>query len=90
MLDIKFIRENRKLVEESIKNRRVDINLKHLLEIDDKRLELIKTVDNLRHDRKDAASKKDIKSGKRIKDKLNKNEAALRAVEQEFKSYIIG
>ena len=88
MLDIKFIRENEKLVVESIKKRRVDVNLKHLLEIDNKRLELIKTVDNFRHDRKAAASKKDIKTGKIIKEKLNKNEAALSVVEQEFKTYL--
>src|SRR3989344_7969587 len=88
MLDIKFIRDNRKLVEETIKRRRVDVNLKHLLEIDDKRLELLKTVENLRRERKELAAKKDIEKGKHLKDKLNKLENALRAVEDEFLDYL--
>ena len=81
MLDIKFIRENKKKVETTLKKRRVDVNINHLLEIDDKRVELIKTVDSLRQDRREAASKKDIEIGRRVKEKLAKNEFALRAVE---------
>lgn len=88
MLDIKFIRDKRKLVEETIKKRRVEVDIDHLLEIDDKRLELIKTVENLRRERKEAAEKKDIEAGKKIKDKLNKNEDALRAVERELHAYL--
>ena len=74
MLDIKFIRKNKKDVEESIKERRVDVDLKRLLDLDDKRLDLIKTTENLRHLRKQAAEKKDIEAGKKIKDKLNKSD----------------
>lgn len=88
MLDIKYIRDNKKIVEEVIKKRQVDVNLKHLLEIDDKRLDLIKIVENLRRERKVVASKKDIEEGRKIKDKLNTSEDALRAVEQEFKAYL--
>jgi len=89
MLDIKLIRDNQKLVEETIKKRHVDVNIKHLLEIDDKRVELIKTVDSLRQDRREAASKKDIEIGRRVKEKLAKNEDALRAVEEEFQEYLV-
>ena len=88
MLDIKFIRKNLKEVEEAIKRRRVDVNLKHLLDLDDKRLELIKTTENLRHERKQVAEKKDIKAGKKIKSKLNKSEDVLREVEQQFEEYL--
>ena len=48
MLDIKFIRENSKLVEETIKKRGVALKLDHLLHIDEQRLDLIKIVDKLR------------------------------------------
>ena len=72
MLNIKFIRENKKLVEDTIKRRRVDVSLKHLLEIDDKSLELIKTVDNIRRQRKEASAKKDVESGNKIQNKLKK------------------
>src|SRR3989344_5056030 len=53
MLDIKFIRDNKKLVEETIKKRRVDID-----------------------------------TGKKIKEKLSKQEDALRAVELELNEYL--
>jgi seryl-tRNA synthetase len=88
MLDIKFIRDNRKLVEETIKKRRVDVNIKHLFVVDDTRLELIKVVDSLRRQRKEKAAKKDIEGGKKIKNKLNKQEDALRAVEGELEDYL--
>jgi len=88
MLGIKFIREHRKEVDETIKKRGVDVDVKHLIEIDNKRLELIKFVENLRHQRKSAAGSKDITAGKRIKDKLNKQEDALRSVEQEMYDYL--
>lgn len=88
MLDIKLIRENRRVVEETLRKRRVDVNITHLIEIDDERLELIKLVEKLRHKRKEAASKKDIEAGKKIKDNLNKKEDALRAVELELEEYL--
>ncbi len=88
MLDIKFIRKNKKDVEESIKERRVDVDLKRLLDLDDKRLDLIKTTENLRHLRKQAAEKKDIEAGKKIKDKLNKSDGNLREVAKEFEEYL--
>lgn len=84
MLDIKFIRKNKKEVEEAIKKRQLDIDLQHFLDLDDKRLDLIQTTENLRHERKQAAQKKDIKEGKKIKDKLNKYDGDLREVMQEF------
>ena len=88
MLDIKFIRDNKKLVEETVKKRRVDVDIAHILEIDDTRLGLIKTVERLRRERKEAAGKKDIEEGRKIKDKRNKQEDALRAVELELNEYL--
>lgn len=88
MLDIKFIRENKKEVEQTIKKRRLDVDINHLIEIDDKRLELIKTVESLRRQRKEVANKKDVEAGRKIKNRLAKNEAALRAVEAEFQDYL--
>src|SRR3990167_3607260 len=88
MLDIKFIRGNRKLVEETIKKRRADVDVAHILEIDDTRLDLIKIGERLRRERKEAAGKKDVGEGRKIKEKLSKQEDALRAVEQEFLEYL--
>ncbi len=88
MLDIKFIRENLKEVEQNIQKRRLEVPLKHLLEIDDERLKLILEVDSLRHKRKIAADKHDEKKGREIKEKLSKLEAALGAVETELNGYL--
>lgn len=88
MLDIKFIRENLTEVEGTIKKRQVKVELKHLLHIDEQRLDLIKIVDKLRQERKLAAANKDIEVGRKIKTKLNKSEGALRAVEAEFEEYL--
>jgi seryl-tRNA synthetase len=88
MLDIKFIRENLKEVEQNIKKRRLKIPLNHLLEIDDERLKLIREVESLRHERNIAADKHDEEKGKEIKEKLSKLEAALGAVEAELNEYL--
>lgn len=88
MLDIKFIRENLKEVEQNIKKRRLKTPLNHLLEIDDERLKLIKEVESLRHERNVAADKHDEEKGKEVKEKLSKLEAALGAVEAELNGYL--
>ncbi len=88
MLDVRFIRENEKLIEETLKKRRVSVDLAHLIEIDDSRLELIKVTENLHRRRKEAAEKKDIESGRKIKEELNKKEEALRAIEEELTEYL--
>ena len=51
MLDIKFIRENKGLVEKNNKSRNVKVDLDMLLTLDDERLILIKKVDDLRSER---------------------------------------
>ena len=51
MLDINFIRENPKLVEKSAKDKNVDINVNHILEIDKKHKELLTSVQKLREER---------------------------------------
>lgn len=48
MLDIKFIRENKEIVEAVAKKKKVEIDLDKLIEADDKRLKEIKEVEDLR------------------------------------------
>ena len=62
MLDINFIRENRKEVERAIKEKRYKISLNELLKLDDTRKEILKEVENLRRDKNEIASK--MKGGK--------------------------
>ncbi len=62
MLDIKFLRENRKIVEDAIAKRAMNIPLKPFYDMDNKRLELLKRVEELKHKKniisKDIGTKK--------------------------------
>jgi len=71
-------------VEEMLEKRGVKANLPHIIEIDDERKKLIGEVESLRHERRAAAEKKDVKAGREIKEKLAKKEAALTGVEEEL------
>ncbi|MEO5635247.1 MAG: serine--tRNA ligase [Candidatus Paceibacterota bacterium] len=48
MLDIKFIRENKDIVQAGAKKKRVEINIDELLALDDERLKQLKEVEELR------------------------------------------
>lgn len=48
MLDIKFIRENKEIVQEGAKKKRVEIDIEKLISLDDERLKLLKEVEDLR------------------------------------------
>lgn len=48
MLDIKFIRENKEIISESAKKKRVEIDLDKLIALDEKRRELLAKTENLK------------------------------------------
>ncbi|OGI57014.1 serine--tRNA ligase [Candidatus Nomurabacteria bacterium RIFCSPHIGHO2_02_FULL_37_13] len=48
MLDIKFIRENKDIVQAGAKKKHVDINIEQLIALDDERLKQLKEVEELR------------------------------------------
>jgi len=88
MLDINFIRENPKAVEKAALEKGITINIEHVLEIDQRFRELTQIVQILREERNKAAKEKDIAAGKRIKVQLEKEEAALNAVRQEYEEWM--
>ena len=51
MLDIKFIRENPQVVQKAAKDKGIDIDINHVLEIDSKHRELALFVQKLREER---------------------------------------
>ena len=92
MVDIKFIRENPEMVQKSAKNKNVEINVDHILEIDKKCRELSISVQKLREERnllisgiKGKPTTEQIEKGKILKEKLEKEEHALKAVAEELK-----
>ncbi|MEK7572345.1 MAG: serine--tRNA ligase [Patescibacteria group bacterium] len=48
MLDIKFIRENKEIVQEGARKKRVDIDIEKLIALDDQRLKELKEIEELR------------------------------------------
>lgn len=84
MLDIKFIRENPKLVQEKSKSKGYPVDVDKLLKVDEDRRKLIEEVDKLRSERKSAAEKRDEKLGKKIKAELKKKEDLLEKSQEEF------
>jgi seryl-tRNA synthetase len=48
MLDIRFIREHPDLVQAGARKKRIDIDIRHLLELDERRRSLISQVESLK------------------------------------------
>jgi seryl-tRNA synthetase len=84
MLDIKFIRENPKLVKEKSKQKGYDVDVDKLLKVDKDRRKLIEEVDQLRSNRKQAADARDEKKGLQIKSDLKSTENKLEKLHEEY------
>ena len=96
MLDVKFIRENLELVEKSAKEKGYKINVREILDIDDKRKAELAKVEELRQKRNEIAAKMKggkpepelIEAGKKIKIELAEKEAKLSETEGALKALI--
>ena len=96
MLDIQFIRENPELVIQKSKQKGYEVDVKLLLNIDDKRKKLQYQVELLRQQRNEFAeslkgnkpSEDLILKGREIKEKLADLEPELEAIETEFKAVL--
>lgn len=90
MLDIKFIRGNPDKVKETIKNRNKQVDISHLLEMDNKRRELINQREEIRAKQKrvskEIKGRKDkmVAEMKELKGGIKKVEAELEKIEVEF------
>ena len=93
MLDINFIRNNKELVEHSIKEKMYkNVKLDEILALDDQRKALLQQVEALRKERNDNTAKMKngkpsdelIAKGKEIKEKLSTLEADLSNFEKEL------
>ena len=97
MLDIKFVRENKEKVKENCVNRNVKCDVDELLELDEKKRELITRADELKAEKnrlneelkKGGDKKKIIEKGKKVKDELEKIEPKLEKISNEFRDLII-
>src|SRR5437588_11180956 len=96
MLDIRFIRENAELVAEKSKQKGYEIDIKHLLELDEKRRNLLSQIEQLRAQRNELAEK--LKSGqpteeqktqgRALKEKLDELEKQLDPLEVDYQKHL--
>ncbi|MCY7361068.1 MAG: serine--tRNA ligase, partial [Ignavibacteria bacterium] len=96
MLDIKLIRENTEKIKKSALDKGVEIDTNHILEIDAKYRELSMKVQELREQRNNNSSAikgkptdEQLEEGKRLKIELDREENALKAVEEELNEWLL-
>ncbi len=96
MLDINYIRKNQELVTKSAQEKGYHVDISHLLELDDKRRELLQKVDELRRQRNEISSKMGkgkpdpdtLAEAKRVKSELAAEEPELTAIETELRDLL--
>lgn len=88
MIDVKFIRENQAVVQKAAKDKGVDVDVRHVLEIDATYRELSQQVQKLQEKRNQLAKERNIEEGKKVKEQLEKEEHTLKAVEEELHNWL--
>lgn len=78
MLDINFIRENPDLMKKTVSEKGMDLNVDELLSLDVRYRETLQKVEDLRRQRNEASSARDIERGGEIKIQLDSLETNLR------------
>lgn len=91
MLDTKFIRENREIVEMAMKNKSVKeiVDLDELLRLADLKKELGQKLDAVNAQRNEAAKTQNIELGKQLKEDGSKIETELSEVDKSFISLML-
>lgn len=95
MLDIKFIRENKKQIKKAVKNKNLNVDIDKLLALDEERKGLLVKIDELRAKRNELAkagkkpSKKQIEQGKKIKEKISNLEIKYKKIDNEYTEIMI-
>jgi len=84
MLDIKFIRENKDLVAEAIKNKNRNIDLDQLLKLADERKTLKQKIDDINQKRNEAARTQNHEAGSQLKKDLEEVEKGLEGIDKEY------
>lgn len=96
MLDIKFIREHPEFIQKASKDKKVAVDINHVLEIDKKKAELQKSMQALQEERNSFTksivgkpTEEQIQKGKELREKLEKEEKAFNAVKEELDLWLL-
>lgn len=92
MLDIQYIRDNADVVAEMTRQKGYDVDIQKLLAVDEKRRQLLTSVEELRRQRNELSqatkgqkpSDDQLAQGRQIKQDLSVQEADLETIENEF------
>lgn len=86
MLDTKFIRENREIVELAMRNKKVKeiVDLDELLRLADEKKDLAQKLDAVNAKRNEAAKTQNIEEGKKLKEEGSVLESQLAEIEKSF------
>src|SRR3990167_4393996 len=100
MLDIKFIRENKEIVQAGAKKKHVDVDIEKLLTLDDERLKELKEVEELRSEvnrvSNDIARDQDpalkiqlIEEMRVVKEEIKSKEEKLKGIMEEWQKIML-
>lgn len=89
MLDIKFIIENRDIVEKAIKDKQTEsVDIDQIIKLHEERKSLRQKLDEINAGRNKAAKEQNIEEGKRLKEEASLIEEKLPSIDKEFVSLI--
>ena len=95
MIDIKLLRENPEYFQKAANEKQIKLDIHHILQIDAVYRDLFQKVQTLREERnmligaiQGKPSEDQIQKGKELKERLEKEENALRAVEEELNTWL--
>lgn len=100
MLDIKFIRENKALIDEAARKKLIDFKADELLAVDDERLKTLQLVENARKKQNEASAQmaklsdagereRVIQQMRPIKEELQKGEETLKEVMKRWQALMV-
>ncbi len=99
MLDIKFIRENKEVVQKGAEKKHVKINIDELISVDDKRRELLSIIEKKRSEQNSISEKmpsatpedkqKMISDMKVVKESLQKDEESLKEIMKQWQELML-
>jgi seryl-tRNA synthetase len=94
MLDLKFIRDNVELVRQAMADRQEIVPLNEILEFESERRHKLLELENLRHQRKEAAREKKadqtaIASGRDLRAMIREHEEAVRVIDERIENLLL-
>jgi len=84
MLDIKFIKENKDIVDAAVKSKNRDVDLDLLIKLGEERKNARTEIDNINQKRNEAARSRDVERGSQLKKELDALEKEFAEVDKQF------